>query len=37
MKTHWLIGKEGYQNALPTFDTLDDDRLVKLLDESQVK
>jgi hypothetical protein len=37
MKTYWLIGKEGYTNALPKFDSHEDDHLQLLLDDSQVK
>ena len=37
MKTYWLIGKEGYVNALPHFDANQDEQLLLLLDESQLK
>ncbi|OQV23666.1 Guanylate cyclase 2G [Hypsibius exemplaris] len=37
MKTYWLVGKDGYHNQLPTFDATQDDQLILLLDEAQLK
>ncbi|OQV22806.1 GPI ethanolamine phosphate transferase 1 [Hypsibius exemplaris] len=37
MKTYWLVGKEGYVNPLPAFDSGKDEELLLLLDETQVK
>lgn len=37
MTTYWLIGMNGYEKELPGFNPADDEKLLAVLDESQIK
>jgi hypothetical protein len=37
MTTYWLTGKDNYPNELPKFNPEEDESLLTLLDQSQVK
>ena len=37
MQTYWLVGKRGYDKPLPILDPEQDEQLLLLLDDTQLK